>query len=180
MISVARIHRAEEPLHIVGLGAATNIATAICRAPDIKSKIRVYLLAAQFDPVSGIWDKNEFNVQNDLAAFDYLLEARELDLYIMPANVAAQLEFSRQWLPSDGDGLSGYLTDRWHDMDSMRSSWTAYDLALLTAMAQPQWVEWSKVDKPPENGYGKIHVATYLNIPEIKRHLKNRWASEED
>lgn len=180
LISVARAHSADQPLYIVGLGAATNIATAICRAPDIKSKIRVYLLAAQFDPVIGIWNKNEFNVQNDLAAFDYLLETRELDLYIMPANVGAQLEFSRQWLGSHAEGLPGYLNDRWHDIDSMRSSWTAYDLALLTALAQPQWVEWRKVDKPPENGYGKIHVATYLDIPEIERHLKERWATEED
>jgi len=180
LISVARAHSADRPLYIVGLGAATNIASALCRAPDIKSKIRVYILAAQFDPVSGIWDKNEFNVQNDLSAFDYLLEARELDLYIMPVNVGAQLEFSCQWLASDANDLRGHLTERWHEMDSMRSSWTAYDLALVTAMAQPQWVEWRKVDKPPENGYGKIHVATYLDISEIERHLQERWAEEEE
>ncbi len=183
LISVARAHSPERPLHIIGLGAATNIASAICWAPDIKANIRVFLLGAQYDVVSEVWDKNEFNVQNDLSAFDYLLNARGLDLSILPANVGAELQFSKQWLESDaadGKNLSSYLRNRWNQLDSMRTTWTAYDLALLMAIAKPQWVGWTQVSKPPENGFGNIRVATYLDIPMMEEHLSEVWTQDRE
>jgi inosine-uridine nucleoside N-ribohydrolase len=183
LISVARAHSPERPLHIIGLGAATNIALALCRAPDIRNSIRVYLLAAQYDAIGDFWDKNEFNVQNDLPAFDYLLDTDDLDVFILPANMAASLGFSKDWLQADDKDaadLRKYLFDRWDRLDSMRSSWTAYDLALVVAIAQPQWVEWTDVDTPPENGYGKVKVATYLDVPAIQRHLVEVWKASTD
>lgn len=183
LISVARAHSPERPLNIVGLGASTHIATALCRAPGIKSNIRVYLLAAEYDAVGDFWDKNEFNVQNDLPAFDYLLNTDDLDLYILPANMAASLDFSKEWLQTDAKAVAGlrkYLLARWEKLDPIRTSWTAYDLALIVAIDQPQWVEWSEVDTPPENGYGTVRVATYVDVTAIKKHLIEVWSSGEE
>ena len=181
LISVARAHSPERPLHVIGLGAATNIASAICWAPDIKANIRVYILGAKYDAMSEVWDKNEFNVQNDLSAFDYLLNARDLDLSILPANVGAELQFSKEWLKAEttnGENLSSYLRNRWNQLDSIRTTWTAYDLALVMAIAQPQWVGWSQVRKPPENGFGNVRVATYLDNSAMEQHLSELWSGD--
>jgi len=181
LISVARAHSPDRPLYILGLGSATNIAAALCQAPDIRSSIRVVLLAGQYDVVGDFWNKNEFNVQNDLSAFDYLLSQRDLDIYVMPANIAERLQFAREWLvdsTAQMGRLGSYLQQRWGQLDNLRASWTAYDLALMVAIAQPQWVGWTQVSKPPENGFGNIWVATYLDIPMMEKHLSEVWTQE--
>jgi inosine-uridine nucleoside N-ribohydrolase len=178
LISVARAHGPARPLHVVGLGAATHVAAAICRAPDIIPKIKVYLLAAQYDPVSEIWNKNEFNVQNDLAAFDYVLNRPNLDVYIMPANIASALQFSKSNLSGSPLKPDSYLLNRWNEIDSMRKLWTAYDLALMVAIAHPEWVEWSQNATPPENGLRDIYVATFLDLESVLMHLEELWSHD--
>ena len=74
----------EEKLDIICLGALTNIASAVMTHPEIISRIRCYILAAQYDATTGTWNKNEFNVRNDLNAFDYLMGLDSISLYVLP------------------------------------------------------------------------------------------------
>ena len=180
LIAVARAHGPDRRLHVISLGAATHVAMALCRAPDIADNIRVYMLGAQYDAIRNVWNKNEFNVQNDLAAFDYLLEFPNLDFYIMPANVGRQLRFLKSWISGKKKEcpLKQYLLERWDNIDSRRSSWVAYDLALVMAIAQPQWVGWSQIRKPPENGFGNVRVATYLDNSAMEKHLFELWSGD--
>ena len=80
---------------INGLGATTNLATAIKLAPEIAPKIRAYAMGFRYDAASGAWNKSEFNVRRDLNAADFLLNAEELELHIMTATVSAALTFDR-------------------------------------------------------------------------------------
>lgn len=53
------------------LGPLANIASVVILAPDILPNIKVYALGAQYNPKTKVWDKSEFNIRNDLNAFDY-------------------------------------------------------------------------------------------------------------
>ena len=59
------------PLLVVGIGAATNIASALMREPELMSRITVVRLGghAQFHPVA-----QEFNLMQDIDATRYLLD----------------------------------------------------------------------------------------------------------
>jgi purine nucleosidase len=62
---------AGEMLDILTLGAVTNIASAIQLDTTIVKKIRVYMLGARYYADKKIWDKDEFNIRNDLNGFNY-------------------------------------------------------------------------------------------------------------
>ena len=74
----------EKKLDIICLGALTNLASAVILYPEIIPHIRCFILGARYEASTGVWDKNEFNIRNDLNAFDYLLNNKEVDLTIMP------------------------------------------------------------------------------------------------
>ena len=96
LISTVRALPEGQHLDILTLGALTNIASAVILAPDILPKIKVYALGARFDRERKVWNKNEFNIRNDLNAFDYLLDLEGFDITVMPLDTAFPLQFDRE------------------------------------------------------------------------------------
>ena len=157
---------AGEKLNIACLGAVTNVAAALEIHPEIVDKLRVYLLGMFYDPVSGVWNKNEFNVRNDLNGMDRLLANEALELYVMSTSTARALQFGHQESLQKLSGIkhpvSEILSRRWAEV-SAGDSWIMWDLALIQAMLDPSMATLEKRAAPPENGARPIHVYTDID-----------------
>lgn len=156
-----------QQLHVLTLGPLTNIATALMLAPDILPKIKLYALGAQYDPATKIWNKSEFNIRNDLNAFDYLLDLDGLDFTVMPLEAALPLQFERDDTYARLDErrpVEKLLEDRWREQNPQDATRVMWDLALVEAYLKPDLAEIQTVDTPPENGPRKIRA--YVNIDE--------------
>jgi purine nucleosidase len=165
-----------EKLDIISIGAVTNLASAIILDSSIVPKIRCYLLAARFDPANNSWNKNEFNVRNDLNAFDFILNKENLELFIMPANIARPLQFTRQdcksKLNSTDNKLFKLLLNRWDEINAGQT-WVMWDLALIEAYLLHDAAMYETRDTPGENR--KRNISVYTGINE-KKMLQDFWS----
>ena len=67
---------------------------AVMVKPEIAKKIALYWLGQTYDFEKDVWiGEHEFNVANDLEAFDLLCDAEDLEFHIMPNNVSGLLRF---------------------------------------------------------------------------------------
>ncbi len=156
-----------EILHVITIGAMTNIASALIQSPEILPKIKVYSLGAKCDPKTKIWNKSEFNIRNDLNAFDYLLNLEGLDFTVMPLEAAFPLQFKREDTSSrldEQNDVEKILQDRWREHFPQVDNWVMWDLALVEAYLNPNLITIAKVKTPPENKERDIHV--YAKIDE--------------
>jgi inosine-uridine nucleoside N-ribohydrolase len=155
-----------EKLDIISIGAVTNLASAIILDSSIIPGIRCYLLAARFDPANDTWNKNEFNVRNDLNAFDYILNKENLELFIMPINIARPLQFTRQdcksKLNSANNKLFRLLLNRWDEIDA-GETWVMWDLALVEAYLLHDLAIHETRHTPAENRKREVTVYTRIN-----------------
>lgn len=154
-------------LDILTIGAMTNLASALILAPEIKSRIRCFALGAQYDPKTKIWNKNEFNIRNDLNAFDYLLNLEGLDLTMMCLQAAFPLQFKREDTYArlnEADETEKILEDRWREQNPQDETRVMWDLALVEAYLNPAKAQISAVTTPPENKQRKINA--YIKIDE--------------
>jgi purine nucleosidase len=143
-----------EKLDILTLGALTNIASAIIMAPEILPRISVYALGARYYLDKKAWSKNEFNIRNDLNAFDYLLDLKDFDFTVMPVETALPLKFDREEtyrLTDDNVPIEKILADRWREQNPQDKTRIMWDLALVQAYLLPQHAEVMVVNSPPEN-----------------------------
>jgi inosine-uridine nucleoside N-ribohydrolase len=163
-------------LTIVSIGAVTNVASALKLAPRIVSKVRCYSMAAHYGSATGVWNKDEFNVRNDLNAFNYLLDLEGLELHIMPANVCRKLVFDQSETLAGLKGKGGvwdYLTARWLSHSPQAANWIMWDLALVEALARPELAKEALFKTPPENRQRDVWVYTDIGGEAMK---KDWWA----
>ncbi|TDB67462.1 nucleoside hydrolase [Arundinibacter roseus] len=155
-----------EKLDVLTLGALSNIASALILAPEILPKIKVYALGARYNPKTKVWDKDEFNIRNDLNAFNYMLNLNGLDFTIMPLEAARPLEFQREATFSQLNEkveIENILKVRWQEHaigDKARIMW---DLALVEAYLKPELATIETVPTPPENSGSKVQVYTKID-----------------
>jgi purine nucleosidase len=155
-----------EKLDILTLGALTNISTALLIAPEIISRIRCYSLGAKYNSKTKVWDKSEFNIRNDLNAFDYLLNLDGFEFIIMPLQTAFPLQFKReQTYKSLNENIPAekILEDRWKEQNPQDTTRVMWDLALVEAYLRPRFSTISTAYTPPENKKRKIKVFTFIN-----------------
>ena len=158
-------------LTVVTLGALTNIASAIMMDPSIAAKIRLYWLGASVDAARGVWDKSEFNCLNDVHALNEVLNARDLEMHVMPVNVAKALTFeyaeTAKRLKEHGR-LGEFLTNRWNSHAPGASSWIMWDLAAVEWLLHPELVKQTMVRTPPDNTAREVRVATEIDIDAMR------------
>lgn len=175
----ARQYSKHNPLHIVILGSCTNIATAIINAPDILDKIKVYYLGFWHDQITNSYNKNEFNSRNDPLAMNFLLDSPNLDLSVMTATTSQHLVFERKELDvflSKNSPLGLYLKNRWDsyqrwftDEDKEKNKWIMWDIAIIEAIANDKYSEFSYFETPTVNVNRKIKIFTKINVLEMKK-----------
>lgn len=156
-----------EKLDILTIGAMTNLASALIIAPDIKSRIRCFSLGAQYDPKTKVWNKNEFNIRNDLNAFDYLLNLEGLDMTMMCLQAAHPLQFKRDETYKKLDEsieAEKILGDRWREQNPQDSIRVMWDLALVEAYLNPYRVMPKTIKTPPENK--SRNIQSFIRIDE--------------
>lgn len=171
IITTARSLPSNERLILAGQGAMTNLASALALAPDIIPRVDVHVMGFQYDVSQGIWNKNEFNIRNDLNAADYLLSLDGLDLRVMPAQTCYPLEFetaaAQERLQKAGS-LGQFIADHWRSQhDAANRLRVIWDLALISAVLHPEWTESQTVPAPPENGSRPVQVYTKINAEKM-------------
>jgi len=152
-------------LNIVTLGAMTNLAAALVLDSTIASKLRIYANALYYDPDSKVWNKNEFNVRNDLDALDLILNTDKLEMHIMPASISKELVFGEdetvdlmkhKGVPWD------FLIDRWQEKSKGGKELIVSDVALIEAILKPDFVKEEQTNTPPENRNRRVYVYTLI------------------
>ncbi len=157
----------EEILDILTLGPLTNVASAIMEAPEIVPYIKLYALGAKCHPESKVWNKSEFNIRNDLNAFDYLLDFDGLEMIVMPLEAAFPLQFDREETYdslNDNIEVEKILADRWREHNPQDKKRVMWDLALVAAYLNPDLSSIETTITPPENVQRSIKV--YVKIDE--------------
>lgn len=166
MIRTARAMPPGQKLIIANLGATTNVASAIKLAPDIIPRISCYTVGAHYYPRRRVWNKDEFNVRNDLNAANFLFNCKGLELHVMPVNVLVDFTFRladvRERLAGKG-GIWDYLATRWLTVSPSSEQWIMWDVALIIAIARPELALQARVMTPPENTQRSIHVYTAID-----------------
>jgi len=166
IIKVVKTLPAGEKLDVITIGAITNIASALILAPEIKARIRVYSLGARYNPTTKVWNKSEFNIRNDLNAFDCVLNLDSLDLIVMPLEAAYPLKFQREETYTrlnESIEIEKILEERWKVHNPQDKTRVMWDLALIEAYLKPTQAEIQMVNTPPENKSRMIKVYTKIN-----------------
>ncbi len=166
IIRTARAMPRGRKLIVANLGATTNVASAIKLAPDIIPRMSCYTLGGHFHARRRVWNKDEFNVRNDLNAANYLFNCKGLDLHVMPVNILVEFKFRladvMERLAGKG-GIWDYLATRWLTFSPSSEAWIMWDLALIIAIARPELAEHARVMTPPENTQRTISVYTAID-----------------
>jgi purine nucleosidase len=163
-------------LDIITIGAVTNLASAIILAPEIIPKIRCFTLGASYNSDKGIWNKNEFNVRNDLNGFDYILNCKGLDLTIMPLETARHLQFDREETVgrlNEAKEIEGILKRRWLEHNPQDKNRIMWDLALVGAYLNPGMAMVKEAFTPPENTQRIIKVYTRIDNESLAKDFWN-------
>lgn len=160
LIQEAHKMPAGEQLTVIALGALTNVASALLMDSTITPKIKLYWLGSTYDFDEGILRKRDFNCMMDPQALEEILQS-EVELHIIPVNIAAQMTFtyqeSKEKLAGKHD-LLDFLLERWYNhLDGGRAERTIWDLAIIDAVIHPDWVEEVKITSSKENYSRPIH-----------------------
>ncbi|WP_338398468.1 nucleoside hydrolase [Persicobacter psychrovividus] len=172
IIAEALKHSPENRLNIMVIGASTNISTAIAQRPEIAKNLRIYLLGTHYNPKTKVWNKAEFNIRNDLNAFDLLMNNQDIDLYVMGTGVIRSFVYNKQQtqqrLKKYDNEMAEILINIWDDINAAdhRVMW---DLGLVAAVIRPELVEVETVAAPPENKRTSVKVYAAYKQEEMQK-----------
>lgn len=158
--------KAGETLDVICLGALTNVASALLIDSTISSRIRLFALGAKYDTQTKAWNKSEFNIRNDLNAFDFLLDNRRVDMTVMTINTALPYKFTRDTVyrtVNEAVPTQGLLKQRWEETNPQDAIRTLWDLALVEAYLMPKSTTILPVSTPPENTKRTIKIYSKLD-----------------
>ncbi|APG64259.1 hypothetical protein LPB136_02245 [Tenacibaculum todarodis] len=186
IIETAHRMKKDEKLNIIILGSCTNVASAILEDPSIISKIKVHYLGFWHTVATNTYNKKEFNSGNDPIAVEVLLNTKTLDLNVMTATTSQKLVFTKQEVDrqlKNKKGVANYLIKRWETYerwwtkdDPKKEKWTMWDVAIIEALAQPEWSTVKGFLTPPENTQRTIGIHTNINTDKMKH---NFWSALE-
>ena len=172
---------AKEKLHVVILGSCTNVASAIIEDPSIIPKIKVHYLGFWHRPAVNSYDKKEFNSGNDPIAVEVLLNSKNLDFNVMTASTSQFLIFTKEDADKylkNKEGIASYLLNRWESYDRWwtktdpeKEKWVMWDVAIIEAIAHPEWSTIEYLLTPPENTHRKIGIHTAIYIHKMTEHF---------
>jgi inosine-uridine nucleoside N-ribohydrolase len=162
LVRRARSRDDGDPLYVLAIGAPTNVASALERAPEIVEQVVVVWLGGQ--PLA--WHSaEEFNLRQDPRASRVLLDSG-VPLVLVPCkNVAEHLRTSVPELEhhlGEGGALSRFLLDRFTDYGPSgtgRTVWSkeVWDLAPVAYLLEDEWVPTHLAHSPhlsPDLRYG--------------------------
>jgi purine nucleosidase len=175
IIETAKSYSAQNKLTIIALGALTNVATAMLQDTSIADKVVVYMLGCWYNTTTRAWNKSEFNIRNDLNAFDYLLNNKKVEMHIMSTTTALQLKVYKKVYDeklSKPVPLFKQLINRWNITGyPQRILW---DMAIVDAFLHPEWATQEEVLTPPENTQRKVFLYTDIDEKKMEEDFLNK------
>lgn len=194
MIRLAHQQR-QRPLYVVGLGAATNIASAILLDPTIAKRIVVVWIGGHPYHYDNALD---FNLKQDIVAAQVLFESNVPLVHIPAGDVAEQLSIT---LPELAKGIRGQsvLCDKLYDRvasyrtevtkgssgDAHEQSWKKiiWDIATIAWLVDPKRSVQTEIRPRPQlrsdgtwaaaddNSGETVRVAVDLDRTKVFQHL---------
>ncbi|WP_459191089.1 nucleoside hydrolase [Halosimplex sp. J119] len=153
LVERARDRGGDDPLYVISIGAPTNVASAIERAPEIADGVVVVWLGGH--PLS--WHTaREFNLLQDLRASRVLFDSG-VPLVLIPCkNVAEHVRTTIPELEAhlgDGGPVSQFLLERVAECRSRRDAsgaWSKpiWDMAPVAYLLEHEWVPTDLVHSP--------------------------------
>lgn len=159
----------DSPLHVLGIGASTNIASAIIAEPEIVDKIVIVWLGghAYHWPI----DNNEFNLKQDPAAAGTLFNCGAKMIHIPCLGVTNILRTTIPEMKCNVKGkgeLGNYLFEIFTNYmkkfpDKKAASKVLWDIAAVAQLINPEWVPTKTVNSPvlAENNVWKFDEARH-------------------
>jgi inosine-uridine nucleoside N-ribohydrolase len=147
---IARARTGDPPLHVLTIGAPTNVAAALQAAPDIAERVVVVWLGGN----PRYWHKAvEFNVYQDMAASRVLLDSGVPLVHVPCRNVAEHLRTTKAEIDGHVRGASpigDYLADIFTDFrtDHFARSKVLWDMAVVAWLIDEAWVPTAVVHSP--------------------------------
>lgn len=182
---IIEIANKNDKTYILAIGAITNVAIAIHKAPQIINKIEVIWLGGHSFINK---DNKEFNFKQDINAVKVVFESK-VKLTIIPCkNVASNLRtsiYELQYFLKGKSELCDYLCERFyndgfHGIQERRVIW---DISIIAYMINKDWFEIQEVNCPDiqqDTSYElntinhKITVVSYLDVDKIYKDLFNK------
>jgi purine nucleosidase len=158
LIASARAHQDAQPLYVLALGCVTNIASALLLAPDIVERIVVVWTSGY--PSHAPQVNNSFNLEQDLAASQVLLDSGVPHVYLPGYHVGAQLRLSLPEMERyvQGCGAMGQYLHHLFTHNPLWAivgnpghkphSWVIWDVINIAWMLNPGWVPSELVRTP--------------------------------
>jgi purine nucleosidase len=126
------------------------------------------------------WNKNESNTRNDLDAMDIILNAKDLDLILMPVTLSENLKFSKtetfDRLSNKGN-IWKMLLESWDEKYPEYQERIMGDVAIIEAIIHPKFATVRELYTPPENTHRKIKVYTKIKSEAM---IKDYWKAVEE
>lgn len=141
LISRARTASPDDPLHVVAIAAASNVASAILKAPDIVGRIVVVWLGGHaFE-----WpNQREFNLRQDVGAVQVMFDSG-VPLVLVPcmgvtSHLASTAPEIDAFVRPHGD-IGRFLADRFCDYvkDRIGRSKEIWDMAAVAYVLDSEW-----------------------------------------
>lgn len=161
-----------EKLNMICLGSVTNLAAAILERPDIADKIICYVPGPSYDPARRAWNKNDPVTRLDLRAMDVLLNEDNLELHMLPANVAAEMFLTREEISeqfASGDTTRNFIRARVLDFLAGTDTLPCPAIAIVEAFRNPDMSTQKQIVTPPENTQRKIYVYTRIDDERMRK-----------
>lgn len=147
---IARAYLSDEPLHVLTIGAPTNVAAALKAEPGIAERIVVVWLGGN----PRYWHRAvEFNVEQDPAASHVLLDSGVPLVHVPCRNVTEHLRTTQAEIERHvrGAGAIGdYLADIYagYYPEHFGRSKVLWDLGAVAWLVNPAWVPTAQVHSP--------------------------------
>jgi inosine-uridine nucleoside N-ribohydrolase len=158
LIATAMAMPDDEPLYVVAIGCATNVANALLLEPRIAERIVVVWTSGY--PSHAPQVNDSFNLEQDLIASQWLLDSGVPHVYLPGFHVGAQLRLSlpemERWVKGRG-AIGEHLFDLYThnplwDLLGITSfeahSWVIWDLINIAWLIEPAWVPSEIVHTP--------------------------------
>lgn len=184
LIATAMAMPHDEPLYVVAIGCATNVANALLIEPRIAERLVVVWTSGY--PSHAPQVNDSFNLEQDLLASQWLLDSGVPHVYLPGFHVGAQLRLSlpemERWVSGRG-AIGAHLFDLYtHNplwpllgIDSFEAhSWVIWDLICIAWLLDPDWVP-STLVRTPRLGIDRRWVA------DARRHpMREAYAVQRD
>lgn len=112
LIKRARGYSEDDPLYVVAIGAITNVASALIKAPEIAKNLVVVWLGGQ---AHHIGSNGEFNCYQDIAAARVVMKSDCTFVQLPCAGVVSEFRISgpelEYWFKGKGSAVADYLAD---------------------------------------------------------------------